>query len=246
MSVGTSMISLDKSNITLGYDANLQKIKNNILNYTSTNRQRSQELIKSVKAKINKENLYQSLKRDLEYHIITNKNFKAYKKYVDKVSGYYEKNKKDIENYCENLKIELKHFIADMNGYESRQCELLEEKEIMIKTNNAILEHKMEEQRRLKEQLNKVSKDLAEQTTVLDEVNKRLEELTKEEENRRQQLNVFEKDEIDKYEELKIKMKVIQNRFDYYNNIEIERLQEKTDEYQKEKEEQKNEEEIDM
>ena len=100
MSVGTSMISLDKSNITLGYDANLQKIKNNILNYTSTNRQRSQELIKSVKAKINKENLYQSLKRDLEYHIITNKNFKAYKKYVDKVSGYYEKNKKDIENYC--------------------------------------------------------------------------------------------------------------------------------------------------
>ena len=79
-----------------------------------------------------------------------------------------------------------------MNGYESHQCELLEEKEIMIKTNNAILEHKMEEQRRLKEQLNKVSKDLAEQTTVLDEVNKRLEELTKEEENRRQQLNVFE------------------------------------------------------
>ena len=133
-----------------------------------------------------------------------------------------------------------------MNDYESHQCELLEEKEIMIKTNNAILEHKMEEQRRLKEQLNKVSKDLAEQTTVLDEVNKRLEELTKEEENRRQQLNVFEKDEIDKYEELKIKMKVIQNRFDYYNNIEIERLQEKTDEYQKEKEEQKNEEEIDM
>ena len=92
-----------------------------------------------------------------------------------------------------------------MNDYESHQCELLEEKEIMIKTNNAILEHKMEEQRRLKEQLNKVSKDLAEQTTVLDEVNKRLEELTKEEENRRQQLNVFEKDEIDKYEELKIK-----------------------------------------
>ena len=104
----------------------------------------------------------------------------------------------------------------------------------------------MEEQRKLKEQLNKVSKDLAEQTIVLDGVNKRLEELTKEEENRRQQLNVFEKDEIDKYEELKIKMKVIQNRFDYYNNIEIERLQEKTDEFQKEKEEQKNEEEIDM
>ena len=61
MSVGTSMISLDKSNITLGYDANLQKIKNNILNYTSTNRQRSQELIKSVKAKINKENFKRNI-----------------------------------------------------------------------------------------------------------------------------------------------------------------------------------------
>lgn len=246
MSLGASAISLDKSNITLGCDATLQKIKNNIMNYTSTNRQRSQELIKSVKAKINKENLYQSLKRDLEFHIITNKNFKQYKKYVDKVSGYYEKNKNDIENYCENLKIELKDFIADMNGFEHHQSELLEERDMMIKTNNAILEHKMEEQKKLKEQLQKVSKDLAEQTEVLDGVNKRLDELTKEEEKRREQLNVFEKDEIDKYEELKIKMKVIQNRFDYYNNIEMERLQEKTDEFQKEKEEQKNEEEIDM
>ena len=241
-----SVISNDKSNYTLQYEANLQKIKNNIMNYKTTNIQRSSELVKSIKTKINKENLIQSLRKDLEYHVITNKNFINYKKYVDKVSGYYAKNKNDIEKYCSNLKVELKDFIGEMNAYEQHQLELIDEKDMLIKTNNAILAYKLEEQAKLKDKLNKISKELTEQTRVLEQVNKRLEELSQEEENGRKKLNVHEKDEIEKYEELKIKFKVVKNRFDYYNDIENEKLKEKTDEFQKKKDELKNEEEIDM
>ena len=117
---------------------------------------------------------------------------------------------------------------------------------MLIKTNNAILAYKLEEQAKLKDKLNKISKELTEQTRVLEQVNKRLEELSQEEENGRKKLNVHEKDKIEKYEELKIKFKVVKNRFDYYNDIENEKLKEKTDEFQKKKDELKNEEEIDM
>lgn len=246
MSLSNSVISNDKSNYTLQYEATLQKIKNNIINYKTTNTQRSSELIKSIKSKINKENLIQTLKKDLEYHAIINQNFINYKKYVDKVSCYYAKNKNDIEKYCSNLKIELKEFIGEMNTYEQHQLDLVDEKDMLIKTNNAILAYKLEEQAKLKENLNKISKELAEQTKVLDKVNKRLEELTQEEENGRKKLNVHEKDEIEKYEDLKIKFKVVQNRFNYYNDIENEKIKEKTEEFQKKKDELKNEEEIDM
>ena len=153
MSLSNSVISNDKSNYTLQYEANLQKIKNNIMNYKTTNIQRSSELVKSIKTKINKENLIQSLRKDLEYHVITNKNFINYKKYVDKVSGYYAKNKNDIEKYCSNLKVELKDFIGEMNAYEQHQLELIDEKDMLIKTNNAILAYKLEEQAKLKDKL---------------------------------------------------------------------------------------------
>lgn len=225
--VTTTLTALGSTNQLTSLDQNqettIQKIKNDITLYEISNKQTSKILIESTKQKITKENLYHTLKQDLKYHKTINNNFKQYKEYVDRVSNYYAKNKADIEHYCTTLQLELKDFINIMKSYENNQQDLLDERNILIKSSEALIEHKLNEQNKLKEKLFTLSKDLTEQTTILDNVNHRLKELNDESDERRNKLNDHEKEEIEKYEALMIKYKVIEKRYNFYYGMEMEK-----------------------
>ena len=225
--ITTTLTALGSTNQFISVEPNqestIQKIQNDITLYEISNKQASKILIENTKHKITKENLYQTLKQDLKYHKTINNNFKQYKQYVEQVSSYYAKNKADIEHYCTTLQMELKDFINIMKSYENDQKDLLDERNILIKSSEALIEHKLNEQNKLKDKLFQLSKELSEQTTILDNVNQRLKELNDESDERRNKLNDHEKEEIEKYEALMIKYKVIEKRYNFYDGIELEK-----------------------
>ena len=201
---------------TNNIDKNIKRIQMEIDSYKKMNERQSKDLMKNVREKISKESLILSLQKDLEYHRNNNRNFREYKEYADRVVKDFETNRNKIIKYKEAMDIELKDFIEQCKEFENERKELLDEQEILIRSSEALIFQKKEEQNTLNNNLKKICRDISEQSKELEKVNSILLDLKTQIAKKNAQFEVDEKNNIDNYDELLSNFKTLQNRFKYF------------------------------
>ena len=231
---------------TNNIDKNIKRIQMEIDSYKKMNERQSKDLMKNVREKISKESLILSLQKDLEYHRNNNRNFREYKEYADRVVKDFETNRNKIIKYKEAMDIELKDFIEQCKEFENERKELLDEQEILIRSSEALIFQKKEEQNTLNNNLKKICRDISEQSKELEKVNSILLDLKTQIAKKNAQFEVDEKNNIDNYDELLSNFKTLQNRFKYFQDIENQKEKKKEDEDIKKRDIEKNELEVDL
>jgi hypothetical protein len=231
---------------TNNIDKNIKRIQMEIDSYKKMNERQSKDLMKNVREKISKESLILSLQNDLEYHRNNNRNFREYKEYADRVVKDFETNRNKIIKYKEAMDIELKDFIEQCKEFENERKELLDEQEILIRSSEALIFQKKEEQNTLNNNLKKICRDISEQSKELEKVNSILLDLKTQIAKKNAQFEVDEKNNIDNYDELLSNFKTLQNRFKYFQDIENQKEKKKEDEDIKKRDIEKNELEVDL
>ena len=121
-----------------------------ILKETENSQERQQKiLIKKENIKIAKENLIMSLRKELKFQKLLNRNLLNFKEYADKNSSSYKKNYEDICKYKAQLHSDLAEFISICDNYEKMKNEYENEKNTIIKTNENLINYKKEEQNKI-------------------------------------------------------------------------------------------------
>ena len=103
-------------------------------------------LIKKTNINIAKENIIVSLRRELKFQKLLNKNLLSFKEYADKNSNEYKTNYDNICRYRNQIHEDLSGFVAVVNKFENDINNFKREKEMMIKTNESLINYKSEEQ----------------------------------------------------------------------------------------------------
>ena len=227
-------------------DKNIKRIQMEIDSYKKMNERQSKDLMKNVREKISKESLILSLEKDLEYHKNNNRNFKEYKEYADKLVKEFEINRNKIIKYKEEMDFELRDFISQCKDYENERQEILDEQEILVRSSEALIFQKKEEQETLNNNLKKICKDISEQSKELDRVNSILSDLKNQIEQKNAQFEIDEKNNIDEYDQLLSNFKSLQKRFNYLQDIENQKEKKKEDDDIKKRNDEKNEIEVDL
>ena len=206
---------------------NNNKTNNNDLKHINEIKKRNEndkiDLLKYTREKINKDSLILSLEKDLEYEKNNNKNFINYQKYADKIVKYYEKNLKEISKFESDKKIELKEFILMCENYEKDIQTIIDDKEILIKSSEELLQNKKEEQKKLNLQLSQITKDVNNQSELINELNSTISDLKIKLENKNNKFEQDEKNYIDDYDELLFNFNNLEKRYNYLIDIDNER-----------------------
>ena len=206
---------------------NNNKTNNNDLKHINEIKKRNEndkiDLLKYTRDKINKDSLILSLEKDLEYEKNNNKNFINYQKYADKIVKYYEKNLKEISKFESDKKIELKEFILMCENYEKDIQTIIDDKEILIKSSEELLQNKKEEQKKLNLQLSQITKDVNNQSELINELNSTISDLKIKLENKNNKFEQDEKNYIDDYDELLFNFNNLEKRYNYLIDIDNER-----------------------
>ena len=227
-------------------DKNIKRIQMEIDSYKKMNERQSKDLMKNVREKISKESLILSLEKDLEYHKNNNRNFKEYKEYADKLVKEFEINRNKIIKYKEEMDFELRDFISQCKDYENERQEILDEQEILVRSSEALIFQKKEEQESLNNNLKKICKDISEQSKELERVNSILSDLKNQIEQKNAQFEIDEKNNIDEYDQLLANFKSLQKRFNYLQEIENQKEKKKEDDDIKKRDDEKKEIEVDL
>ena len=186
-------------------------------------------LIKNANINITKEKIIMSLKRELNFHKLMNKNLLYFKEYADKNSNLYKKNYEDICKYRIQLHDDLSDFFNLIANYEKMKVNYENEKDEMIKTNENLIQYKLNEQNQMKERLEKLNQDIKTQYKTIDDLTITIEEYIKK--HKDNNINIekkeFEYDDI--YDMLINKYKSAENEYRYYFNMEMRKRKNKLD-----------------
>jgi hypothetical protein len=199
----------------------LKDIKKIIEEIENSNEKEDKILIKKTNIKIAKENIIMSLRKELKFQKLLNRNLLNFKEYADKNSSSYKKNYEDICKYKAQLHSDLAEFISICDNYEKMKNEYENEKNTIIKTNENLINYKKEEQNKMKNRLNKLNFDTQDQHNTIEKLRNTLREF-------RNQNNDFilniEKNEYDhdqRYEMLLNEYKRVENQYKYYYDLEM-------------------------
>ena len=199
----------------------LKDIKKIIEENENSNEKEDKILIKKTNIKIAKENIIMSLRKELKFQKLLNRNLLNFKEYADKNSSSYKKNYEDICKYKAQLHSDLAEFISICDNYEKMKNEYENEKNTIIKTNENLINYKKEEQNKMKNRLNKLNFDTQDQHNTIEKLRNTLREF-------RNQNNDFilniEKNEYDhdqRYEMLLNEYKRVENQYKYYYDLEM-------------------------
>ena len=190
------------------YTENVKKIKNKLL-------------IKKTNMKIAKENIIVSLRRELKFQKLLNRNLLSYKEYADKNANEYKANYDNICKYRAQIHDDLSGFVSLINNFENDISNYKKEKEIMIKTNESLINYKSEEQNKMIKKLEELNNDTKNQDNKLEYLRKTLREYRDE---RDQYYGNMQKDELkhlSKYEKLISEYKRLENLYQYYFDLEV-------------------------
>ena len=186
-------------------------------------------LIKNANNNIRKEKIIMSLKRELAFQKLMNKNLLRFKEYADKNSNLYKKNYEDICKYKIQLHDDLSDFFNLIDNYEKTKVNYTNEKETMIKTNDNLIQFKLKEQNILKDRLEKLEKDIKDQYKTIDDLTNTLEEYIKEHKDNNINIEKKEYEYDDIYDRLINKYKYAQNEYKYYFDLEMRKRKNKLD-----------------
>ena len=176
-------------------------------------------LITKANIKIAKENIIMSLRKELKFQKLLNINLLRFKEYADKNSNEYKKNYENICKYRTQLHSDLSEFINLVNNYEKLKNDYDNEKELMIKTNESLINYKNQEQLKLKHRLDQLNYDTQNQSDTLENLRKTLREYREKNECVHDQ----------KYQNLLNEYKRVENEYKYYFDLEIRTRKNKLD-----------------
>ena len=186
-------------------------------------------LIKNTNMKIIKESLIVSLRRELKFQKLLNRNLLKLKEYADKNSNEYQKNYENICKYKMQMHNDLSEFVVIVNKYEKDINNFNKEKETMIKTNESLINYKTEDQKKLKEKLAKINNDTEIQNAKVEKLRKLLREYRNTNEEYYGNIEQNELNHIQKYEKLLSEYKRLENLYQYYFDLEIKNMRRKLD-----------------
>ena len=195
---------------------NARKIKNKIL-------------IKNTNMKIAKESLIMSLRKELRFQKLLNRNLLNLKEYADKNSNEYKKNYDNICKFRTQIHKDLSEFVSIVDNYEKDINKFNKEKEMMIKTNESLINYKSEEQRKMKEKLDKLNNDTEIQNNKIEKLRKTLREYRNTNEEYYGNMQQNELVHLQKYEKLIGEYKRLENLYKYYFDLEMKNMKLKLD-----------------
>ena len=218
----TSRISISSYNSNLIKDK-IRRIRQSMAAYHYSNLKKTNELVSNTQKFISKKSIILSLREDLEYHKKINESYKAYEKYAGDLCKTYKKNYDDIYIYKNDLTDDLKDFIQMLKEYEENQIDLVKEKKLIKQSNEDIIKFKLEEQINLNKKILKLNEDLEKQSITLKDLNAILKTNLSLNHNNLMNLQNEELKYKDKIEILENAYKKLIYRYNYYQDMTIEK-----------------------
>lgn len=218
----SNIINVNKFRIPLeSINRELKDIKKLVEGNENLNEKEEKILIKKANIKIAKESIIMSLRKELRFQKLLNRNLLNFKEYADKNSGEYKKNYEEICKYREQLHSDLKEFITLCENYEKVKNEYENEKNTLINTNENIISYKKEEQDKMRVRLDKLNYDTQNQHNKIEELRNTLREFRNRNNDYIVNLEKNEYDHDQRYEMLLKEYKRVENEYKYYYDIEI-------------------------
>ena len=225
-----SVINVNKFRVPFeSINTELKDIKKIIEDNENSKDKDDKILIKNTNIKIAKENIIMSLRKELKFQKLLQRNLLNFKEYADKNSNSYKKNYENICKYRNQLNSDLSQFIKLCENYEKMQNDYENEKNMIIKTNENLLNYKKEEQNKMKNRLDKLNYDTQDQHNKIENLRNTLREFRNQ--NNDYILNL-EKNEYDhdvRYETLLKEYKRVENQYKYYFDLEVRSRKNKLD-----------------
>ncbi len=219
----SNVINVNKFRIPLeSINRELKDIKKLVEGNNENSKEKEQKiLIRKANLKIAKENIIMSLRKELKFQKLLNRNLLNFKDYADKNSGEYKKNYEEICKYRDQLHYDLKEFIALCENYEKLKNEYENEKNTLINTNENIISYKTDEQEKMKIRLDKLNSDTQNQHEKIEQLRNTLREFRNKNNDYIVNLEKNEYDHDQRYEMLMKEYKRVENEYKYYYDLEI-------------------------
>ena len=189
---------------------------------------------------ISAEKLILNLRQDLKYHTELNQKFKNYFTEISKLGNNFKYNLECLNEHKKNLQFEMKDFVEIVEEKEKEINDLKEEKNMLILTNEALLNDKLTEKTILDGQLKDAMRNLAFSSEKLTNTKTKINELSGELEMINKEIIDNENEHIKKYDRLLYKYNRELEKFqvfldnDEYNlKLNDEINERKIDEYKK-------------
>ena len=207
----------------------IKEIEKIIKNTESSNNKLSTILIKRENIKIAKESLVVALRKELNHHILLNNKLLEFKKYADKVTNKYKKNRDGILKYKKHLRNDLSEFVKLLENYDSQEKAYIKENENLHKTNQTIINNKKQYQKELLEKIKKLDRDTNKQNDDIDELRNVLREFRNYNNNYMNGIDKNESENDYRYQKLLKAYKRVENEYIYYYNLEMEKRKNELD-----------------
>ena len=223
------IIHIDKFRIPMdNINSEMRDIKK-VLKTENSIKIKNKILIKNTTMKIAKENIIVSLRKELKFQKLLNRNLLNLKEYADKNSNAYKKNYDNICRYRAQMHEDLSGFVFIIDGYEKDISKYKKEKELMIKTNESLINYKKDEQMKMKEKLEKLNNDTENQNNKIEKLRKILREYRNQNEEYYGNMEKNELIHLKKYEKLISEYKRLENLYQYYFDLEMKNMRTKMD-----------------
>ena len=151
---------------------------------------------------ISAEKLIINLRQDLKYHIESNQKFKNYLTEISKLGNNFKYNLDCLNEHKKNLQFEMKDFVEIVEEKEKEINDIKEEKNMLILTNEALLNDKLTEKTILEGQLKDAIRNLAFSSDKLTNTKTKIKELSGELEMINKEITDNENEHIKKYDRL--------------------------------------------
>jgi len=223
------IIHIDKFRIPMdNINSEMRDIKK-VLKTENSIKIKNKILIKNTTMKIAKENIIVSLRKELKFQKLLNRNLLNLKEYADKNSNAYKKNYDNICKYRAQMHEDLSGFVFIIDGYEKDISKYKKEKELMIKTNESLINYKKDEQMKMREKLEKLNNDTENQNNKIEKLRKILREYRNQNEEYYGNMEKNELIHLKKYEKLISEYKRLENLYQYYFDLEMKNMRTKMD-----------------
>ena len=223
------IIHIDKFRIPMdNINSEMRDIKK-VLKTENTRKIKNKILIKNTTMKIAKESIIVSLRKELKFQKLLNRNLLNLKEYADKNSNAYKKNYDNICKYRAQMHEDLSGFVFIVDGYEKDINKFKKERDLMIKTNESLINYKKDEQMKMKEKLEKLNNDTENQHNKIEKLRKILREYRNQNEEYHGNTEKNELIHLKKYEKLTSEYKRLQNLYNYYFDLEMKNMRTKMD-----------------
>ena len=223
------IIHIDKFRIPMdNINSEMRDIKK-VLKTENSIKIKNKILIKNTTMKIAKENIIVSLRKELKFQKLLNRNLLNLKEYADKNSNAYKKNYDNICKYRAQMHEDLSGFVFIIDGYEKDISKYKKEKELMIKTNESLINYKKDEQMKMREKLEKLNNDTENQNNKIEKLRKILREYRNQNEEYYGNMEKNELKDLKKYEKLISEYKRLENLYQYYFDLEMKNMRTKMD-----------------